>query len=220
MTAHVEPEQVIATDDVDDAGDDSPKTPGRFWVRIRRNKIAMAGLAYLILISLVAIFAPYLTSHDAIFATRFQDILFSPGEGGYILGTDHVGRDLLTRIMFGARYALIAGLEAVAVALVIGVPLGLTIGYFRGWVDRIIMRGVETVVAVREGDDDCARTRPTHFRQCVLRPSETEDQGVFGRINRGLAPRRDDQSASPTGTSSSASIRDPIAWRTRSMKSR
>ncbi len=148
MTTHLEPEQVDATDAVADAHDDSPKTPSRFWPRIRRNKVAMAGLVFLVLISLVAIFAPFLTSHDAIYATRFQDILFSPGEEGYVLGTDHVGRDLLTRIMFGARYALIAGLEAVAVALIIGVPLGLTIGYFRGWVDRIVMRVVETVVSV------------------------------------------------------------------------
>jgi len=96
----------------------------------------------------VAVIAPWLTSHDETFATRFQDILFGPGEEGYVLGTDHVGRDILTRLFFGSRYALFAGVEAVIVALAIGVPLGLTIGYFRGWVDRIIMRLVETVVAV------------------------------------------------------------------------
>ena len=120
----------------------------RFWARLRRNKVAMAGAAYLVLVVLVSLFAPLLTPHDETFATRFQDILFSPGDSGYLLGTDHVGRDILTRIFFGARYALIAGAEAVLVALVIGVPLGLTIGYFRGWVDRIVMRFVEIVVAV------------------------------------------------------------------------
>lgn len=120
----------------------------RFWPRLRRNKVALAGAGYLVLTVLVALLAPLLTSHDETFATRFQDILFSPGEEGYVLGTDHVGRDILTRVFFGARYALIAGAEAVLVALLIGIPLGLTIGYFRGWVDRIAMRLVETVVAV------------------------------------------------------------------------
>lgn len=120
----------------------------RFWARLRRNKVAMAGAIYLVIVVITAIFAPLLTSHDETFATRFQDILFNPGEAGYLLGTDHVGRDILTRIFFGARYALIAGAEAVLVALVIGVPLGLAIGYFRGWADRIGMRFVEIVVAV------------------------------------------------------------------------
>lgn len=130
------------------ADEGSRKTPSRFWSRLRRNRVAMGGLAFLTLVFLIAIFAPWLTSHDEFLATRFQDILLSPGEGGYVLGTDHAGRDILTRIFFGSRYALIAAFEAVLVALVIGVPLGLTIGYFRGWADRVVMRLVETVVAV------------------------------------------------------------------------
>jgi len=120
----------------------------RFWARLRRNKLAIAGALYLVAMVCVGILAPWLTSHDETFATRFQDILFGPGEAGYVLGTDHVGRDILTRLFFGSRYALLAGVEAVLVALIIGIPLGLLIGYFRGWVDRIIMRLVETVVAV------------------------------------------------------------------------
>ena len=144
---------VISTDPATAAGPDggetqSGKTKSRFWARLRKNKVALAGAIYLVFVVAVAILAPYLTSHDETFATRFQDILFSPGEAGYVLGTDHVGRDILTRLFFGSRYALMAGAEAVAVALIIGIPLGLTIGYFRGWVDRIVMRFVETVVAV------------------------------------------------------------------------
>lgn len=129
------------------SGESAPPR-SRFWARLRRNKVAVGGAVYLVFTVLVAIFAPWLTSHDETFATRFSDILFGPGEGGYILGTDHVGRDILTRVFFGARYALIAGAEAVLVALIIGIPLGLIIGYYRGWVDRIVMRLVETVVAV------------------------------------------------------------------------
>lgn len=127
---------------------ESSPTGSRFWARMRRNKVAVAGAGYLVLMVVVSITAPWLTSHDEFFATRFQDILFGPGEEGYVLGTDHVGRDILTRLLFGTRYALLAGAEAVLVALVIGIPLGLVIGYFRGWVDRIVMRLVETVVAV------------------------------------------------------------------------
>ena len=122
-------------------------TRQRVQARLGRNKLAMAGGAYLFVVVAVAVLAPLLAPHDENQATRFQDILFDPS-GEYWLGTDHVGRDIASRIMFGARYALLAGAEAVAVALVIGIPLGLVIGYFRGWVDAVVMRVVETVVAV------------------------------------------------------------------------
>ena len=122
-------------------------TRQRVQSRLVRNKLAMAGGVYLLLMVAVAVLAPLLAPHDENLATRFQDILFDPS-GEYWLGTDHVGRDIASRLMFGARYALLAGAEAVAVALVIGIPLGLVIGYFRGWVDAVVMRIVETVVAV------------------------------------------------------------------------
>ncbi len=122
-------------------------TRQRVQARLVRNKVAMAGGVYLLLMVAVALLAPVLAPHDENLATRFQDILFDPS-GEYWLGTDHVGRDIASRLMYGARYALLAGVEAVAVALVIGIPLGLVIGYFRGWVDAVVMRIVETVVAV------------------------------------------------------------------------
>ena len=125
----------------------SLSTRQRVQARLTRNKVAMAGGVYLLVMVGVALLAPLLAPHDENLATRFQDILFDPS-GEYWLGTDHVGRDIASRLMFGARYALLAGAEAVAVALVIGIPLGLVIGYFRGWVDAVVMRIVETVVAV------------------------------------------------------------------------
>jgi len=63
-------------------------TRSRFWSRLLRNKVAMTGAVYLVIVVIAAIFAPLLTSHDEILATRFQDILFSPGEAGYLLGED------------------------------------------------------------------------------------------------------------------------------------
>ena len=122
-------------------------TRQRVQARLARNKVAMVGGVYLLVVVIVALLAPLLAPHDENLATRFQDILFNPSSE-YWLGTDHVGRDIASRLMFGARYALLAGAEAVVVALAIGVPLGLLIGYFRGWVDAVVMRIVETVVAV------------------------------------------------------------------------
>lgn len=122
-------------------------TRQRVQSRLLTNKLAMAGAVYLATIVVVAVLAPVIAPHDEVLATRFQDILLGPS-GDYWLGTDQVGRDIATRLMFGARYALLAGTQAVAVALLVGVPLGLTIGYFRGWVDRVLMRLVEAIVAV------------------------------------------------------------------------
>ncbi|HWL41580.1 MAG TPA: dipeptide/oligopeptide/nickel ABC transporter permease/ATP-binding protein [Ilumatobacter sp.] len=119
----------------------------RVLSRLRANKVAMGAGAYLITVVFIGVFAPLLAPHDEQLAARFQDILLPPS-GEYLLGTDHVGRDLLSRVLFGARYALVAGVEAVAVALAIGVPLGMYIGYHRGWVDRVVMRLVETLASV------------------------------------------------------------------------
>ena len=119
----------------------------RFWARFLSNKLAVAAGGFLVLIALIAIFAPLLTAYDPVLAANFRDRL-EPPLSDYLLGTDNVGRDIMPRLIFGARYALIAGFVAVGVALAIGVPLGLAIGYFRGWVDKITMRFVEAVVAV------------------------------------------------------------------------
>ena len=119
----------------------------RFWARFLSNKLAVGAGGFLVLIALIAVFAPLLTAYDPVLAANFRDRL-EPPLSDYLLGTDNVGRDIMTRLIFGARYALIAGFVAVGVALAIGVPLGLAIGYFRGWVDKITMRFVEAVVAV------------------------------------------------------------------------
>ncbi len=146
--------EVIDAELIDDVADDPLVTEARqssrsrFFSRFRRNRLAVTAGGFLIFLVLLAIFAPLVAPADPNQATRFQDILFPPGQDGYILGTDQAGRDILSRVIFGTRYALIAGLVAVSVAIGIGVPLGLTIGYLRGWVDRVVMRGVETVVAV------------------------------------------------------------------------
>lgn len=125
----------------------SAATGSRFWKRFRRNKLAIASGVFLLLLLSLVFLAPLLTTHSPSQATNFADILKKP-DGEYWLGTDHVGRDIYTRIIYGTRYAFTAGAIAVLTALAIGIPLGLTIGFFRGWIDRIVMRVVEAIVAI------------------------------------------------------------------------
>ena len=136
-------------DGIPAAGSDerSVSSRSRFWGRFRRNKLALSAGAFLVLILVLTAFAPWVTTHDPNVATNFADTL-EPPSGEYWLGTDGVGRDIYTRVIYGARFAFLAGLIAVATALIIGIPFGLTIGYFRSWADRVGMRFVEVVVAV------------------------------------------------------------------------
>ncbi len=109
------------------------------WRRIRRNRLAMAGLVIVAVLVLVAAFAPWIAPHDPL----VQDLsrrLLPPGTPGNLLGTDDFGRDILSRIMFGARITLyIIALVAVT-APVLGLLIGTVAGYFGGWVDATLMR--------------------------------------------------------------------------------
>jgi peptide/nickel transport system permease protein len=107
--------------------------------RLPRRPAALVGLAILSLVVLAAIFAPLIAPHDP----NDQDVarrLIPPfqAESPYILGTDQVGRDVLSRIIFGTRVALLVGLSAVALSGAIGITLGLVSGFYGGWVDDLI----------------------------------------------------------------------------------
>ena len=109
----------------------------RVW--LPRRPAALVGLAILSLVVLAAIFAPLIAPHDP----NDQDVarrLRPPFQAGssYILGTDQVGRDVLSRIIFGTRVALLVGLSAVALSGAIGITLGLLSGFYGGWVDDLI----------------------------------------------------------------------------------
>lgn len=119
----------------------------RFWRRFRSNRLGVAAGSFLCVLAAVAVAAPWLTRHDPNLGRDLRDAFQGPGSE-YWLGTDRVGRDIFTRLAYGARYALVAGFQAVLIALAIGVPLGLMLGYFRGWVDRTVMRLVEALVAL------------------------------------------------------------------------
>ncbi|MBL8582780.1 MAG: ABC transporter permease subunit [Rhizobiaceae bacterium] len=128
-----------------------PHALAEFWYYFSVNKGAVAGLVVFSLLVLVAIFAPFLAPHSPY--EQFRDALLTPPvwqEGGrpeFILGTDPVGRDMLSRLIFGARYSLFIGLVVVVFALVSGIILGVLAGYFRGWVDTAIMRVMDVILA-------------------------------------------------------------------------
>ncbi|QIR86457.1 ABC transporter permease subunit [Paracoccus sp. AK26] len=122
-----------------------------FWFYFRQNRGAVAGLVIFVLLVLTAILAPVLAPHDP--TTQYRDAFLLPPvwqEGGraeFLLGTDAVGRDMLSRLIFGAQYSLFIGIVVVAIALVGGVIIGLIAGFFGGWVDSVIMRVMDVILA-------------------------------------------------------------------------
>ncbi len=108
------------------------------WVRFRRHKPAMIGLFILALFILAAIFAPVLTPHDPVQQDLIQSLETPSRE--FLLGTDHLGRDVLTRILFGTRISLFIGIAAVTFGMLIGVPLGVISGYYGRTSDMVIQR--------------------------------------------------------------------------------
>lgn len=112
--------------------------PSSFISRFCRNRTAMISLIILTLIVLAAVFAPLIAPHDP--ARSSLRAILKPPSAMYLLGSDDLGRDVLSRLIFAGRMSLLASLQAVAIALVIGLPLGLISGYVGGWVDTAIMR--------------------------------------------------------------------------------
>jgi dipeptide transport system permease protein len=122
-----------------------------FWSYFRENRGAVAGLGVFILICLLAIFADAVAPYGP--SEQFRDALLAPpawAEGGssrFLLGTDAVGRDLLSRLLFGARYSLFIGCIVVSISLVVGILIGLFAGYVGGSVDTLIMRLMDIILA-------------------------------------------------------------------------
>jgi peptide/nickel transport system permease protein len=117
----------------------------RAWRRLVRRRGAMAGLALVLFFILVAIFAPWLSPYDPI-ATSWSAVRKAPTMQHWF-GTDDIGRDVLARVIWGARASLSAGLISVCIALSVGVPLGMTAGYVGGWVDMVISRLTDAMLA-------------------------------------------------------------------------
>ena len=116
------------------------------WRRMRRNRFAVVGMAILAILILVAVFAPWVAPHDPN-AYNYRNALQPPNTPGHILGTDELGRDVLSRVIFGSRISLRVGLIVVGIAASIGVTLGAVSGYYGGAIDQIIMRIVDLMLA-------------------------------------------------------------------------
>ncbi|MGS1094993.1 ABC transporter permease subunit [Aquamicrobium terrae] len=122
-----------------------------FWFYFSENRGAVIGLWVFIALVIVALLAPWIAPHGP--AAQFRDAVLVPPaweEGGrqaFLLGTDAVGRDILSRLIHGTRYSLFIGTIVTTLALVGGIIIGVIAGYFRGWVDTVIMRVMDIILA-------------------------------------------------------------------------
>jgi peptide/nickel transport system permease protein len=113
--------------------------------RFLRRPFAVGGLVVALAFVLMAIFAPLIAPYDPN-ATDFEAILQTPS-WEHLLGTDELGRDILSRIVYGARASIQAGVFATLLAIVFAVPIGLAAGYYRGWIDPVISRLTDVLLA-------------------------------------------------------------------------
>ncbi|HZV96689.1 MAG TPA: ABC transporter permease [Candidatus Nitrosocosmicus sp.] len=113
--------------------------------QFRRSHVGLVGAVLVCAFVLVAALAPLLSPYDPVSAD-FANVL-SPPARAHPFGTDDIGRDILSRVVYGSRISLQAGLFTVAVALCIGLPLGLVAGYLGGQVDNVIMRALEVILS-------------------------------------------------------------------------
>lgn len=118
----------------------------RAWRRLRRRKGALVGLAVVVLFILLALLAPLVAPYDPV-ATSWSLVRKAPSWAHWF-GTDEVGRDVLSRIIWGARASLGAGVVSVGIAAGVGVPLGLLAGYAGGWIDAALSRLVDAMLAI------------------------------------------------------------------------
>jgi dipeptide transport system permease protein len=122
-----------------------------FWRYFRENRGAVVGLYVFMALVALAILAPLIAPHDP--AAQARDALLVPpvwqdgGQWRFLLGTDAIGRDILSRLLYGARFSLFIGVVVVIIALTGGVIVGLWAGFYGGWVDSVIMRIMDVILA-------------------------------------------------------------------------
>jgi len=117
-----------------------------FWTRFRRNKLAVAGGIIVLCLAVLAVFAPVVSPYMPNDVDR-KHILMPP-DIRHPLGTDDLGRDVLSRMIHGARISLAVGFVAVGIATVIGIIFGALAGYYGGWIERIIMRFIDIMLTI------------------------------------------------------------------------
>jgi peptide/nickel transport system permease protein len=117
--------------------------------KFRQSPLPLVGLIILTFVALVAIFGPFFVPYpkDASSAVHISEKLQGPSSAHWF-GTDHVGRDILTRVVVGSRTSLLAGITVIALALAIGTLLGAFAGHFGGWIDNLIMRVTDIFLTI------------------------------------------------------------------------
>ena len=116
------------------------------WYSLKRNRRAMFGLAFIVVLSLIAIFADQIAPYG-MREQNLSNALQFPNSTHW-LGTDDLGRDVLSRIIYGTRISLTVGVSAVFVALIVGGILGVLSGYYKGWLDTLIMRFCDILLSI------------------------------------------------------------------------
>ena len=111
------------------------------WKRLKKNKMAIASFFLLVIIALIAVFAPLIAPYDPY--TQDLSRINEPPSSDHWFGTDDVGRDLFSRVVYGTRISMLVGVVCEAICVPIGVILGALAGYFGGWVDAVISRIIE-----------------------------------------------------------------------------
>ena len=123
-----------------------PQSPTRIaLIRLLEDRIALSCIGVLLLFFLLAVGAAYLTPYDPYHASPEESLL--PPSWSHLMGTDLIGRDVFSRVLFGARISMLVGFISVGISATIGVTLGLTAGYYGRFVDTIIMRFIDTLMA-------------------------------------------------------------------------
>lgn len=115
-----------------------------FWPRLKRNRLAMAGGAVVLLLFILSLLAPWLTPYQPTTINAWK--VLQPPSWQHWFGTDELGRDVLTRVLFGARISLKVGFVAVGIAVLLGAVVGLAAGYYGGWLDTLLMRLVDIML--------------------------------------------------------------------------
>jgi ABC-type dipeptide/oligopeptide/nickel transport system permease subunit len=142
--------RIVAEKPVEPLAEPVLRPPSNLWRdaarRFSKNKLAVGALVVMVLLILIAIFADFIAPAPYDYSVLAEANQFPNGK--HLLGTDTVGRDFLSRLIYGARVSLTVGFSVQLIALLIGLPLGIIAGMFGGWPDYIIMRGVEVLTAV------------------------------------------------------------------------
>ena len=144
------------------------------------NRLTIVGLIIVAVLIVVALFAPWIATHD-VGATNLS-LRYLPPSSEYFFGTDSTGRDIFSRIVFGARISLEVGIVVVAVSAVIGTLLGAMAGYYGGWIDRIVSGYVFNVFLAFPGL--LLAIAMVAFGACAAAFNVLDIRGAFARLRQ------------------------------------